>query len=487
MRKIAFQSIQTTIFSYFGVVLGYINVLWLYPYALDTTQLGTFRTIQDLGLLLVPFAQLGLGHGITRYFPKLERNHAALLTFSLLFSFFGFGAVSLLFFGFKQQVISLFASNSPEVINYLGVALLVALFSVWSSVLDAFARSFVKVGIPTFFREVFLRLLTSILVALYLLKWIDFDQVMQGLVLVYGASMLGVGAYMGWLGVFKLDFSWGQFPEGFKSSLLKYSLITFLATAASTLILKIDSVMISSMLSLEANAIYSIAFYMALVIELPRRAISQVAMPLIAEHFAQQRIQEINLLYRQLSNRQLYICLLLFALIWANIDSIYHFVPNREIYQTGKWVVFIIALGKLVDVAFSLNSEILVFSSYYRFNLLLTVCMSGLLIAANYYLIPVMGIEGAALGSAAVMLAYNLVKYGFLKWKLNLDPFSVETLKILVVGVLTVSALYLSPALTNPFLSILTTSLLVIGVFVGSSALLGVGKEEWAWLKNRGK
>jgi O-antigen/teichoic acid export membrane protein len=113
--------------------------------------------------------------------------------------------------------------------------------------------------------------------------------------------------------------------------------------------------------------------------------------------------------------------------------------------------------------------------------------MSGLLIAANYYLIPVMGIEGAALGSAAVMLAYNLVKYGFLKWKLNLDPFSVETLKILVVGIGTVSALYLSPALSNPFVSILTTSLLVIGVFVGSSALLGVGKEEWAWLKNRGK
>jgi O-antigen/teichoic acid export membrane protein len=150
-------------------------------------------------------------------------------------------------------------------------------------------------------------------------------------------------------------------------------------------------------------------------------------------------------------------------------------------------VVFIIALGKLVDVAFSLNSEILVFSSYYRFNLLVTVCMSGMLIAANYFLIPVMGIEGAALGSAAVMLAYNLVKYGYLKWKLNLDPFSVETLKILVVGVGTVSALYLSPDLSNPFVSILITSLLVIGVFVGSSALVGVGKEEWAWIKNRGK
>ena len=487
MRKIAFQSIQTTLFSYVGVVLGYINVLWLYPYALDSTQLGIFRTIQDLGLLLVPFAQLGLGHGITRYFPKLEQNQSALLTFSLLFSFLGFGFVSLFFFGFKEEIVSLFASNSPEVINFLSIVLFISLFSVWNSILDAFARSYVKVGIPTFFREVFLRLLTSVLVALYLLKWIDFDQVMQGLVLVYGLSMLGVTIYMVWLGVFKFDFSWSRFPRGFKSSLLKYSLLTFLATAASTLILKIDSVMISSMLSLEANAIYSIAFYMALVIELPRRAISQVAMPLIADHFAQQRIQEINLLYRQLSNRQLYICLLLFALIWANIDSIYHFVPNREIYQTGKWVVLIIALGKLVDVAFSLNSEILVFSAYYRFNLILTVSMSVLLIATNYLLIPLLGIEGAATGSAAIMLAYNLVKYGYLKWRLNLDPFSLETLKILGVGILTVASLYLSPAFSNPLFSIVSTSLLVTGVFVGSSALFGVGKEEWAWLKNRGK
>lgn len=487
MRKIAFQSIQTTLFSYVGVVLGYINVLWLYPYALDSTQLGTFRTIQDLGLLLVPFAQLGLGHGITRFFPKLEQNQGALLTFSLFFSFLGFGLVSILFFGFKEEVISLFASNSPEVINFLSIVLFIALFSVWNSILDAFARSYVKVGIPTFFREVFLRLLTSILVALYLLKWISFDQVMQGLVLVYGIAMLGVSIYMVWLGVFKFDFSWSRFPSGFKSSLLKYSLLTFLATAASTLILKIDSVMISSMLSLEANAIYSIAFYMALVIELPRRAISQVAMPLIAEHFAQQRIQEINLLYRQLSNRQLYICLLLFALIWANIDSIYHFVPNREIYQTGKWVVLIIALGKLVDVAFSLNSEILVFSTYYRFNLILTVSMSILLIAANYFLLPILGIEGAAVGSATVMLAYNLVKYGYLKWRLNLDPFSLETLKILGVGIISVASLHLSPAFGNPLFSLVMTSLFVIGVFVGSSALFGVGKEEWAWLKNRRK
>jgi O-antigen/teichoic acid export membrane protein len=485
MRKVAYQSIQTTIFSYIGVVLGYVNVLWLYPFALTTTELGTFRTIQDLGLLLVPFAQLGLGHGITRYFPKLDTQQPALLTFSLAISLLGFGVVAGLFFGLKAHVIQLFAANSPEVIDFLGIILLVALFSMWSSIFDAFARSYVKVGIPTFFREVFLRLLTALLVAVYLLQWITFEQVMQGLVLVYGLSLLGLTSYLVWLGIVSIDFSWGSFPSGFKPSLLKYSLITFLATAASTLIMKIDSIMISSMVSLEANAIYSIAFYMALVIELPRRAISQVSMPLIAEHFAKERIADINLLYRQLSNKQLYICLLLFALIWSNIDAIYHFVPNREIYQAGKWVVFFIALGKLVDVAFSLNSEILVFSSYYRFNLLLTVGMSLVLIVANFWLIPVFGMEGAAIGSAAVMLAYNLVKYGFLKIRLRLDPFSLETGKLLAVGAITLVGGYLSPNWSIPFVSLLSTSLLVLGVFIGSSILFGVGKEEWEWLKSK--
>ncbi|GAA0879803.1 hypothetical protein GCM10009119_27720 [Algoriphagus jejuensis] len=485
MSKIAQQSIQTTIFSYCGVVLGYINVLWLYPYALDATELGTFRTIQDLGLLMVPFAQLGVGHGITRFFPKLEQNQSAFLSYSLVFSLLGFVAVSGIFFGFQQQLVALFAVNSPEVINFLGIVLLITLFALLNSVLDAYSRSYLKVAIPTFFREVFLRLLTSILIGTYLLGWIDFEQVMQGLVAVYGLTLFGVLTYLIWLGKIHLDFNWNHFPAGFRSSFIRFSLITFLATAASTLIMKIDSIMVSSMVSLEANAIYSIAFYMALVVELPRRAISQVAMPVIADHFAKNQIPAINGLYRQISNRQLYICLLLFALIWCNIDSIYHFVPNREIYQAGKWVVFYIALGKIFDVAFSVNSEILVFSAYYRFNLVLTIAMSILIIGVNYWLIPVFGIEGAAIGSATVMLAFNLVKYFYLKIKLGLDPFSRESFKILLVGMTAFTGMFLSSEAIAPMLLMVVKSLLIVSVFAGMSWLLGVGSEEWSWIKAR--
>ncbi|MEB2777125.1 polysaccharide biosynthesis C-terminal domain-containing protein [Algoriphagus sp. D3-2-R+10] len=485
MGKVAKQSIQTTIFSYLGVVIGYVNVLWLYPYALDASQLGTFRTIQDLGLLFVPFAQLGVGHGITRFFPQLKSNQSAFLSYGLAFSLIGFAVVSLIFLGFKTQIIDLFAANSPEVIDFLGIVLLITIFALLSSILDAYSRSFLKVAVPTLVREVFLRLLTGVLVGAYLLKWITFPQVMQGLVAVYGFALLGVLVYLLWLGVLKLDFRWNTFPKGLRTSFIQFSLITFLATAASTLIMKIDSIMVSSMISLEANAIYTIAFSMALVIELPRRAISQVVMPVIADHFAKGNHEEINKLYKQVSNRQLYICLLLFIGLWSNLDSLYHFIPNREIYEAGKYVVVLIGLGKLFDVAFSVNGEILVFSKHYRFNLIATIGMSVLIVGLNYLLIPIYGIEGAAMASVAVMFLFNLVKYLFLKIKLGFDPFSKETAKIIFVGITACGPGYLSFFSLSPILNIIVTSLLVLGLYLFWSKIIGVGKEEWEWVKNR--
>lgn len=485
MGKVAKQSIQTTIFSYIGVVIGYFNVLWLYPYAMDASELGTFRTIQDLGLLLVPFAQLGVGHGMTRYFPKLESNKSAFLSYSLMIAVGGFLVVSILFIGLRTQIIGLFAANSPEVVDFLGVVLLITLFALLNSILDSYSRSFLKVAIPTFFREVILRLLTAILVGAYLIKWISFPQVMMGLVLVYGIALAGVLIYLIWLGVLNFDLSWKTFPKGFRSSFVQFSLITFLATAASTLIMKIDSIMVSSMISLEANAIYTIAFSMALVIELPRRAISQVVMPVVADHFAKNKLDEINVLYKQVSNRQLYICILLFIGIWVNIDAVYFFIPNKEIYIAGKSVVFLIGLGKLFDVAFSINSEILVFSKFYRFNLILTIAMSALIILLNLIMIPYYGIEGAAGASAIVMLLFNLVKYLFLKLRLGLEPFSKETLKILGVGILTFSATTFHSINASPIIQIIFDSFFVLVTFLIWSLLLRAGREEWLWIKNQ--
>jgi O-antigen/teichoic acid export membrane protein len=319
----------------------------------------------------------------------------------------------------------------------------------------------------------------------FLIKWIDFDQMMAGLIGVYGLPLIGMVVYLSYLRVLKLDFSWSKFPKGFRTAFIQFSLITFLATAASTLILKIDSIMVSSLISLEANAIYTIAFSMAIVIEMPRRAISQVIMPVIADHFSKENHPAIQKIYTQVSNRQFYISLLIFLGIWINIDFIYRLIPNSSLYEAGKWVVFWIGLGKVIDALFSANSEILVFSKYFKFNLIATILMSVMIILLNYLLIPQFGISGAAIASALVMFLFNAVKFIFLKYRLQMNPFSLETLKILILGIALFLLFMGLPTFENYWLDFVLRSLILVSFFLGLAMLGWVGKEEWEWVREK--
>lgn len=478
MKPLARQSLLTTLFSYIGVVIGYFNVLWLLPFVLQPEEIGLFRTLQDMALLIVPIAQLGIGNGITRFFPLVKDKKYAFFTMSLLLTFAGFSVVSLLFLAFKNQIVLAFATNSPEVIDFLGVVLFITLFSVMNTILDAFCRSFMKIAVPTFFREVVNRLSVAVLVGLYFFEWLSFDQMIWGLAILYLISLLGMIGYMVKINIFKIDFNLSYFPKGFRTDFLKYSLITLLGTAGSVLIMKIDSLMVSSMIGLDANAIYTIAFSIAIVIELPRRAISQVAMPVIAEHFASREYSKINKLYKDVAVHQFLICLLLFLGIWSNIDNLYFFVPNNTVYETGKWVVLWIGLAKMSDILFSVNGEIIVFSKYYIFNITATLIMCVAVIVLNLVLIPSFGIEGAAVASFLSLLIYNIIKYAYIKVRLGFDPFSLDIAKIFVLGLMTFALqFFIFQSSKAGLTDIIVRSISITVLYVSGIYFMGIAKE----------
>jgi O-antigen/teichoic acid export membrane protein len=478
LEKFARQSILTTLSHYLGVAIGYFNVLWLFPYSLQPEQIGIFRTVQDMAMLLVPFAQLGLGNAITRFFPQLKSKQGSFLTFSILVTLIGFIGVSLLFFIFKNNIISAFAVNSPQVIDFFIVVLLITLFAVVNTVLDAFCRSYMKIAIPTLLREVLLRLLSTILVSIYLIGWIEFDEMVWGLSLNYLTVLGTLMVYMFRIGIFKIESDFFFERKGFKSEFLNYSFITLLGTAGGILIMKIDSLMVSSMIGLEANAIYNIAFSIAIVMEMPRRAISQVSMPVVSDYFSRQEFPKIDKLYKDIAVNQTLICILLFLGIWSNVDNLYHFVPNGTIYEAGKWVVLWIGFGKMCDVIFSINGEIIVFSRYYIFNITATVIMSIAVVVFNLLMIPSYGIEGAAFASFLAMFFFNFIKYIYIKVRLSFEPFSWDVLKILILGtgIYFLQAFVFSknnPGIPDLIIRSLTITLLyALGIF-----LLGIAKE----------
>lgn len=458
------QSAITTVISYCGVVIGYINLLYLYPKFLDPGQIGLMRTIQDAAILFTPFAQFGLAQSILRYYPRMvstPESSGSFIRLMLLLALAGFGLFFIFFKLFESSILSYFEANASELIGYSTLVLWLTLILLIIAILEAYSRSLLQTIVPNLLREIVARLLLAILVTLYFLNYLSFNQFIVSTALAYLLCLLILITYLTLQGQLKINVGSQHLDKAEIPGLLKYSLLSFAGMAGLIIIGKVDSIMVSGLLGLAANAIYTTAFYMATVIEIPKRALTQIAMPLISRAFEKNDFEDIKTIYQKTSINQFIVGGLLLIGIWANLPALFALMPKGEIYQAGQYVVLIIGLGKLIDMLFGPSSEIIVLSKYYGFNIILIILLAGTIIVANNMLIPTYGIDGAALGSAFALILFNLVKYLFIWFKLKMQPFSKATLIVLGIVLTTVGTNYLIPQFENIFIDITIRSIVI--------------------------
>jgi O-antigen/teichoic acid export membrane protein len=303
------------------------------------------------------------------------------------------------------------------------------------------------------------------LVSIYFLKIISFHQFLLCSVLVYVFILLILIIYLLFQADLRLSFAFGSIPMKKVKDILTFSTLSFVGTSAMILIAKMDSIMVTGMIGLASNAIYTTAFYMATVIEVPKRAITNIASPLIAHAFERNDVLHVSTIYRKTSINQLIIGALLLIGVWANLHNIFQLMPKGEFYKTGMYVVVIVGIGKLIDMVFGPSSEIIGLSKHYWFNLVVITILAGLVIVTNYLFIPRFGIEGAAYGSVFALVFYNLVKYIFIYIKFKIQPFTFSTIKVLVIGGLTSLLNMILPVFENVLVDIVFRSSIITGVF----------------------
>ena len=122
-------------------------------------------------------------------------------------------------------------------------------------------------------------------------------------------------------------------------------------------------------------------------------------------------------------------------------------------------------MAKLIDMTFGPNSEILAMSNYYWVNSLALIFLAPLIIALNYLLIPVHGIDGAAFGSCISILIFNIIKYIYIYAKFRQQPFTQKTIVVLLIAGLTTALAYYLPTLDHPIIDLLYRSALITLVF----------------------
>ena len=474
------QSIVTSLISYAGVVVGYINTLYLYPRFLQPEQIGLVRTIQDVAMLMAPFAQMGLAQSIIRFYPHFSKEGKqgnSFINFVLMLSILGYGLFIIIFLLLKNNIFLFFEKNASAVSSYIGLILWMTFLLMVTTLLEYYSRSLLKIIVPNFLREIGIRLFQGILVSLYFLNIISFDQFLIFSVGIYIITLSILIWYLVRQGDLKFNFSLQNISSSKAKDVLLYSVLSLVGSASIVIIGKVDSVMVAGMAGLAANAIYTTAFYMATVIEIPKRAITQSAATLIAKAFEKNDLAEIQSIYRKTAINQFIIGTILLIGVWANLENIFHLMPKGEIFRSGMYVVVFVGVAKLIDMAFGPNGEIIVLSKYYWFNMITVIILALVGIMTNFILIPKYGIIGAAYATGLALIIFNIIKWIFVYGMLGLQPFGWSFIKVLVIGAGVSLLNYVLPKLSNVFVDIFYRSSLIT-IAYGSCILVSNSSEE---------
>lgn len=429
------QSFKSTIATYIGVLLGVVNMIFLMPKLLTPTEIGLRDILVNTSIGFAYISQLGIAASLVRHFPLYEdeerqNNGVVLLTF--LVSIIGFGLFVGLFIGFKDQILSLYLENSPEVASYYYHFIPLTLFFSINVLFETIGRLRLRITVPALVREIVPRALLTLLIIAYGVKFISFPQLINLLILGYFFMAVLLFWYLKKFNILYFNFKYLSKNMTLNWSFLKNGLWLVLVSAGSIVIDKIDGWMLASYIGLASSGIYSISFFIGNVIEMPRRALSMIAGPMIADYWSKNDLPEINKLYKKSALNSLLIGGLFFILIWINLDALFFLMPNGEIFMAGKSIVLFIGLARVIDMGFGMNDEIIINSKYYRFNLMATVVLGISSFGLNAYLIPRYGLDGAAIGTFLALLIHNLMKLIFLYKYFNFSPASRPLLIALV-------------------------------------------------------
>lgn len=474
------QGITGSTISYIGAIIGAVNFIFLFPKFLSADEIGLVRVLFDVSLLIATFAQLGLPTITDKFFPffnNTENKHDGFLTFILSVPLIGMLLTIAILLSIKDIWVGAYQEKSPLLIDYFYYFIPLSFFVVYFYALEGYTRSYLKIAVPIFLREILIRIFMGLCGLLYYMKIITFHNFVITIIGSYALCVIILIFYIKHLKVFFLtNIQWDNKIKYYQD-IAKYSGYSILVGASSLISNKIDVLILGAYSGLGQVGIYSIAFFIGSIIEIPRRAISQISAPLLSKYWKDNNIDLIQNLYIKTAINQCIVGTFALLLIWCNIDFIFSIIPNASLYATGKYVVLIIGFAKLVDMSTGINSEIILNSPYFNINFIFNIIISFFTVTLNYLLIPILGLEGAALSSLVSIIVFNTLKIYYLWIKLKIHPFSYKILYVIGLALILAFFNYKIEFSKLLILDSITTSLIITLIFSTSIYLSKISVE----------
>ena len=467
------QSFKNTITTYVGFGVGAVNTLFLYTYFISDVYYGLVAFILSCANIMTPLMAFGVHNTIIKFYSTFKTKNSlnSFLTMMLFLPLLLIIPIGLIGIISYETIGELLSRKNPIVKDYVWYIFIAAIVMAYFEVFFAWSKTQMLTVFGNFMKEVFHRIGVMLLLFAVHLKWIDVEQFIKGVIIVYALRMLIMMFYA--FSVRLPVFKFNRIEN--IGSILKYSSLIIIAGSIATIILDIDSFMLGLYISIEKVAYYGVAIYIATVIAVPSRAMQQILQPLTAKFLNEKNKVALKDLYIRSSQTLFVIGGLIFLLIVLNINQLYHLIPEE--FSGGLIVVFLVSMAKLYDNLMGCNNVVLFNSDYYRVVLVFGVLLTILTVILNMIFIPIYGINGSAFATFLAISVYNTIKIYFVKKKFNMMPFNAETGKVLLLLIISIIIFYFWDFPFHPIANIAFKSILITIFYIVIILRLNVSED----------
>ena len=454
MGIIAKQSIQGTIVTYLGVAVGFVTTFFVLTRFLTAEEIGLARVLVDAATLFIGLAQLGTSSSIIRFYPHFKSSGVQELKrsgvtskpaqsasehgfffWTILIPLIGFGLFAAIYCACHAPLSQWFGEKSPLFVEYYYMVLPMAFFMLYQTIFETNANVRMHIVVPRAVRELITRIGLLVAYLLYAFRVVELNGFVIALCMVYAVAMLCNIIYLFSLGEVSLRPDW-DFIRRNRQLVKQYALYTgFLLVSAVTSVLAptLSSFFITAEMGLNYTGIFAIATYIAVMVSIPYRSVTAIAAPQLATAIKNNDQSQITHLMQQVSRNLLLIGGMILCAIWLNIDLIFHILPNGTTYAEARSVVLMLGVSQLVIATGSFTLNSLNYSRFYAFSLLFSFILTASSIALNNALIPLLGMEGAAVSNLLSYAIYFALIIITVRLSLHTPTFTRQHLKILLL------------------------------------------------------
>ena len=475
------KTISTSIINYLGVLLGVVNVLWLQTAIISELQIGILNYVVDISIILLPLILFGTSGVSARFIHIFKEGNEknGFLNLLLLLPIVIISLVFIICVFFQNEIITFLGKEVVEYKKYLVYIFPLLFTNAYQFLLEAILATKSLTVFSTFLKYIFRRLVLIGLLIIFHYNLIDFYQLLSLYVLAHFLEIFML--FIFFKNQLKFKFCLPKLaatPEK-KKEIIMYALFLILTTGGVFMIGKIDTIMISSIVGdFKQLGVYAVAFFIASIIEVPKRIVHQLVIPIMSVMVTENRNKEFVEMFQQTGINMAIFSILIFMNVWYSIDELFLLIPNGDIYRSGKWVIFFIGLSKVIDVVFGTTDIAINVTKHYKWNGILAPFLIFLTFFTNYLFIHYYGIVGAAIGTLVTVFTYFFIKYIIVIIKLRMNLLSKKYIGIVLTSLLVMFIFMLKPNIfDNHFLEIVSNSILITFIFIGGNYLLKSSKE----------